>query len=136
MHVVGRWGHLEATYPGPDVFGAGKSAGIGPFSMRGLPREELQASQHALPLCSTCFGELVLSRPILSGPATSTIPLTGSASAASLTARATSSDAMGWRRAVESRIVCPAVLACTMPPTNSASVRYFGKQTVGPFLAR
>ena len=47
------------------AFGSQSSWCSGNGRMRGLLREELQASQHALPLCSTCVSKLV---PRIGGP--------------------------------------------------------------------
>jgi hypothetical protein len=59
------------------------------------------------------------SRRIGSGPASSTVPFTGSSTATSVRAAATSSDTMGCTRAGDNRTVCPSVADWAMPLTNS-----------------
>jgi hypothetical protein len=54
-----------------------------------------------------------------SGPAISTIPFRGAASATSATKAATSSAAMGWNRPGEILTLFPAALEAAMPSRNS-----------------
>src|SRR6266700_6211403 len=54
-----------------------------------------------------------------SGPVISTVPFTGSARAASATAVATSSAAIGWNSECDSRTVSPSTADCAMPRRNS-----------------
>src|SRR5215471_5452269 len=54
-----------------------------------------------------------------SGPAISTMPFRGGASATSATTAATSSAAMGWNRPGESLTTFPSVLSAAMPRRNS-----------------
>src|SRR5215471_8921525 len=54
-----------------------------------------------------------------SGPAISTMPFRGVASATSATMAATSSAAMGWNRTGGSLTLFPSSLASPMPPRNS-----------------
>src|SRR5262249_49607043 len=54
-----------------------------------------------------------------SGPAISTMPLSGSPTTMSARMAATSSAAMGCMRAGGKRTVCPSVADWAMPPTNS-----------------
>jgi hypothetical protein len=54
-----------------------------------------------------------------SGPAISTMPLRGDASASSVTMGATSSAAMGWNRTGGSLMMFPSALEAAMPPRNS-----------------
>src|ERR1700754_890490 len=58
-------------------------------------------------------------RLILSGPAISTMPSTGAPSAESVTASATSSDAMGCNKPVDARTWLPFDADFTMPGRNS-----------------
>src|SRR5436190_2765358 len=54
-----------------------------------------------------------------SGPAISTMPPRGAASATSATIGATSSAAMGWNRPGDSLTMFPSALEAAMPPRNS-----------------
>jgi hypothetical protein len=54
-----------------------------------------------------------------SGPAISTMPFRGGASATSATTAATSSAAIGWNRPGEILTTFPSVLSAAMPPRNS-----------------
>src|SRR3954469_2055992 len=54
-----------------------------------------------------------------SGPAISTMPFVGVASATSATMAATSSAAIGWNRPVEILTLSPSALEAAMPPRNS-----------------
>src|SRR5215471_12724726 len=58
-----------------------------------------------------------------SGPAISTMPFRGVASATSATMAATSSGAMGWNRPGESlTMMFPSALEAAMPPRNSRNL--------------
>src|SRR6516165_597069 len=94
---------------------------------------------------STVRGSLSYSRTLptissmgnASGPAISIVPFTGSATAASATAVATSSAAIGWNNECDRRTVSPSMAACAMPRRNSknwvARTIVYG---VGAFLMR
>src|SRR6476646_8787055 len=56
-----------------------------------------------------------------SGPAISTMPFRGAASATSATLAATSSAAMGWNRTGGSLTMFPSLLESAMPPRNSTA---------------